>query len=70
MRNLKLMLNRCKELLDSIDEIENKEALIYCYKNRLLYKSGYDPATEEKLDIIHDHCYEGLAPPWWVDLLD
>ena len=70
MKDLSLMLSRCRELLNSIDEIENKEALFQCYENRLLYKSGYDSQIEEKLDIIHDHCYEGLAPPWWVDLLD
>ena len=70
MKDLNLMLSRCRELLESNDEIKNKDALFQCYKNRLTYKCGYDPVTEEKLDIIHNHCYEDLAPPWWVDLLD
>ena len=40
------------------------------HADRLLYKCRYDPIIEEMLDIIHEHCYEGLAPPWWVDLFD
>ena len=63
-------MSRCRELLGSVDEIENKEALFYCYKNKLIYNSGYDTELEDTLDIIHDYCYEGLVPPWWVDLLD
>jgi len=64
------LISRCKEFLNNIIEIENKEALFQCYKNRIEFGCTYDDHTEEKLDIIHEHCYQGLAPPWWVDLLD